>query len=274
MFTKTLLHDFKTEIENVGLIEQLESELEYERLTSIEEDYAFYNDNERESAGLTSLSSNYLEIVSELSEITELLQYLEKMKNKIRTKCEEYSESYYSLDEEIENKSLKELQEIISSNCLLASIIGEYEDGDDIKTGIRNLVNWMAGNNDELNLTETFYNTDYFELNDTLATFYDIDNNCYRLDTSGYLNPSDDSEDTIYIRLYRGDALIQKDQINVYYGYMTFNDDGNAGNGAQESIEVNLEKTISELTNIRDTIINNIDERIIKISELTAILNI
>lgn len=273
LFTRTLLYDFQSELENVGLIEEFEAELEQETQAMIEESYADQEDMERESAGLSSLSSDYVEKISEYDEITGLFELLQEMQNDISIKYDEYLESYSIFEEELKNKGLEELQELIEKNPIIQVIIDDCTNEDDIKDGIINFVNWQTCGNDELRLLEEFKIQDYFGLNETLATFYDINNNYYRLKTVGYLDPTNDHTDDIQIMLYKDNILIVEDYIEVYYGYITFDDDGNVDDGAEENIDVNIDRIIEKLTDIKDKIISTLDESERKVRQITEMLD-
>ncbi|NRT87284.1 PIN domain-containing protein [Clostridium beijerinckii] len=273
LFTKTLLGDFKDEIRSAGLTEQLELEAEYEWKEAIRESYYVQEDNERESVGLSSLSSDYEQKLSELNETNGLIDLLEEMREEIQNKCEELEEQYSCLEETIRGKSFEELQMIIEDNSLIRVMIGKYSDEDDIIDEIICFINWVIGDEDYSEFAASFKNEDCFGLNTTLATFSDLQNNNYVLETSGYLEPRNDDDDTIEILIYKGDNLLEKGDINVYYGYINFNDDGNVGDGAEESITFDIDKIIGKLLEIKDSIINDLDYRILKANSFVKLFS-
>ncbi|UZW13177.1 PIN domain-containing protein [Clostridium pasteurianum] len=272
MFTQTLLRDFNSEIEHVGLLEQLESDLELQRQADIDENYAMQEDMERESAGLSSLSYDYLEEISEHDKILDLLSLLEEMKNDIAKISDEYYDLYESLNDQLNIKKLPKLKSIIESNQLLKTIITDYTDEDDIRDSINAVINWLLDNENSLDLEDKFQNKDYFNLNDTLAIFCDISGNEYRLETKGYLTPSNDYEDTIYIQLYKENTLIVENRISVYYGYINFDEDGNVGDASEEHIDVYIDNIISKLIDIKDSIINTINCKKNKVLDIIKII--
>ena len=94
LFTNTLLEEFKEEIESAGLTEELEAEAEYERKLEIQESYELQDDYERESVGLSSLSTDYELVISEKDSIISFIELMEEIREEIRGKCEEYCDKY------------------------------------------------------------------------------------------------------------------------------------------------------------------------------------
>ncbi|MBZ9624728.1 PIN domain-containing protein [Clostridium sp. FP2] len=272
LFTKMLLEDFKDEIESAGITEQVEVEAEYERTEAIAESYQVQDDSERESVGLSSLSSDYEDKLWDLDEIRALMDLLEEMKNDIQSKCEEFSQAYYDLEECIRDKSLVELEKVIGNNDLMQVMIGQYKDEEDIKDEVMSFVEWVIGDEEHAKFGENFKNEDYFSLNNTLVTFYDSYNNEYKIETEGYINPSSDDEDSVYIRFYKANSLLEEGKISIYYGFININDDGNVGDGAEEEIGVSIDKIIDKLLEVKDAIISELDNRILKSKQFFEII--
>lgn len=273
LFTNTLLQEFREEIEAVGLTEELEKEAEYERRLAIQESHDLQDDYERESAGLLSLSTNYEEVISELDSVVKFMELIKEVKAEIRSKCEEYFDKYYELQELVENKDLDELNQIINSNPLLQVFIDDCEEEDEIKDTIKSLIELKIGEEDYADFVEEFKADDYFSINDTLLTFSDGLKNKYKLITSGFLNPRNDGEDTIYLSLYKNDRVIQESEINIYYGFINFNDDGNVDDGAKEQILVNIDNLLIELVQIKESIFTDLEIKINKFQNMIKILN-
>jgi len=273
LFTKTLVEDFKDEIEAAGLTAQLELEVEYERKEDIKESYCLQEDMERESVGLSSLSSDYEERLCDLDEIRALMDLLEEMKNDIQKKCEEFSLAYYDLEEVLGDKSIESLEELIRDDSLMQVIIGEYDDKDGIKDEILSLINWKVGDECYADFGEYFKNEDYFSLNTTLATFHNSQNSEYMIKTVGYLDQTSDYSDDVYIRLYKESTLLAEGKIIIYYGYIEFNDDGNVGDGAAEDISMNIDNIIDKLLDIKNLIIRGLDNRLLKCNKFIEVLS-
>ena len=251
LFTNTLLQDFRDEIESVGLTEEVELKAEYERMLAIQESYSLQEEHERELVGLSSLSTNYEEVISELDDVVNFIKLIEEGEEEIRNKCEEYRDKYCEFQELIKNKDLEELNQIINGNPLLKVFIDDCEDKNEIKDSIKNLIELKIGKEDYADFIEEFESNDYFSINDTLLTFSDGFKNKYKLITSGFLNPRNHGEDTIYLHLYKNDKVIQESEINIYYGFVKFNDDGNFDDGAKEQISVNIDNLLIKLSEIK-----------------------
>lgn len=272
LFTNTLLQEFKDEIETVGLTEELEFEAEYERRLELQESYELQSDSERESAGLSSLSTDYEEVISRSDEIVKLMELIEEIKEEICTKCEEYCDKYYNLCDLLENKDFEELNLLID-NSLLRFFLGASSDEDEIKESIKNLIEVKIGEEDYADFGKEIKTEYRFSNNDTLFTFSDGLKNEYKLISSGFLDPRDNDTDTIYLNLYMNDRIIQESEINIYYGYITFNDDGNVDDGAEEDFSANIDELFTELVNIKENILLDLENKIDKFQNLIDILN-
>lgn len=273
LFTNTLLQEFKEEIEAVGLTEELEAEAEYERKLELQESYELQDDYERESVGLSSLSTNYEEIISESDDVANFIQLLEEIREEIIRTCDEYYDKYYELEELVENKSLEELQVIINNNPLIQMFIDDCEDKYELKDIIKELIQWKIGDEDYADFGEQIKVENIFSINNNLFTFSDGFKNEYKLVSVGYISPGNGNEDTISIGLYKGDKLIEEGSINIYYGFIEYNDDGNVCDGADEYIEVNIEKLLSKLIDIKEDVIKELNIKTTKFQGLIEMLS-
>lgn len=272
LFTKTLLEEFKTEIESVGLTEQLEAEAEYERRLDIEESYELQDDYERESAGLSSLSMDYEEVILQLDDVVNLMQLIEEVREEIVEKCDEYNDKYDELQELVLQTNLQKLQNIIDNNPLIKIIIDDCNDEDNIKDGIRELIRWRIGEEFYADFGEKFKYDDHFSINNTILTFWDGMNNEYKLKTAGYLNPSSGDSDDIDIYLFKGDEIIEEGNINICYGFVEYDEDGNVGDAAQEEQNCNIDGVISKLIDVKEGIISDLQWRIDKLQDFINLL--
>lgn len=266
LFTKMLLEDFTEETEHVGLIEELEAEAKQDEEMEIEENINWEIESSRQAGGLSSLSSDYETTISELDSIANLMDMFGEIRSEIVKKYESYSELYYFLDEELVKRDFDGLTGLVSNynsqSPLIELDIQGYDDEGDITGEILWLVHYLCFEEDEYNPKDMVKFQDYFELNATLATIYDTDGVQYRLDTSGDIRPLNDNEDTIYLELYRDNVKIKKGEVRLYYGFLNFNDDGNAADGAEESIEVEIDNVVEELEYIKTKIIAFFDKKI------------
>lgn len=112
-----------------------------------------------------------------------------------------------------------------------------------------------------------------FQYNNTLFTFSDGFKNEYKLVSVGYISPGNGDEDTIPINLYKGDKLIEEGCINIYYGFIEYDDDGNVSDGAEEDIAVNIDKLLSQLIDIKEDIIKELNIRTTKFQSLIEMLS-
>jgi len=265
LFTKTLLENFKEETEHVGLIEELEAEAKQDEEMEIEENINWEIESSRQAGGLTSLSSDYETTIAESDSIANLMDMFGEIRSEIMKQYESYSELYYFLDEELTKRDFDGLTGLVSNynsqRPLIELDIQGYDDEADIMGEILWLVHYLCFKEDEFNPNDMVNYQDYFEVNTTLATITDMNGIQYRLDTSGGLRPSNDDKDTIHLELYRNNVKIKKGEVRIYYGFLNFNDDGNAGDGAEESIDIEIDNIIEELENIKSKIIIELNKK-------------
>ncbi|MCY9105897.1 PIN domain-containing protein [Bacillus atrophaeus] len=262
LFTKTLLEDFKDETEHVGLIEDLEAEEKWEKESLIQESINYEAQMRRESGGLSSLSTDYEEIMEELDEVGNLLDNLQEFESEFFNEYEEYSNLYFLLEEELGKRSFKEILELITNfnrqkPLIELDTIG-CKDEDDLVNEIFSLVHKLCYNSSEIEIDNKFKSQDYFELNNTLAKFEDFNGNQYRIDTIGDLDPTDGGTDLVFIRVFRDEQRIEDGKITINYGYLELTEDGNVGDGLEESIDLEIEDVIEEINSIKDEIISGI----------------
>lgn len=217
--------------------------------------------------------SIYEEIISELDDVVNFMQLIEEIKKEIVRTCDEYYDKYYELGELVANKSLEELQVIINNNPLIQTFIDDCEDEDEVKDVIKELIQWEIGDEDYADFGEQIKAEDFFSINNTLFTFSDGFKNEYKLVSVGYISPGNGDEDTISINLYKGDKLIEEGCINIYYGFIEYDDDGNVGDGAEKDIAVNIDKLLSQLIDIKEDIIKELNIRTTKFQSLIEMLS-
>lgn len=148
-------------------------------------------------------------------------------------------------------------------------VVEKIEDFDVIKE----LIQWRIGDEDYADFGEQIKAEDYFSINNTLFTFSNGFKNEYKLVSVGYISPGNGDEDTISINLYKGDKLIEEGCINIYYGFIEYDDDGNVGDGAEEDIAVNINKLLSQLIDIKEDIIKELNIRTTKFQSLIEMLS-
>ncbi|WKU25351.1 PIN domain-containing protein [Priestia megaterium] len=263
LFTKTLLEDFKSEIEHVGLIQELEAEKEWETEMRTEESKDYEIEMSREAGGLTSLSADYDEIIAELDPIQDLIYRLEQFQKELTIKYENYSEIYSFLGDELGSRNFREVLELAANfneqKPLLELDIEGCNDENDLANEIFSIVHEFCFNINEIEVDDMFHYQDYFESNCTLATIQDFSGEQYRIDTLGSLSPSNGESDNIYLSIYKNEQRIKEAIITINYGFLDFDEDGNADDGREESIDINIEDIIHEIESIKDRIINEFD---------------
>lgn len=218
-FTKTLLSEFKEEINLAGLeIEQLEAEAEAEKLLN----YKYFVDLDRENIGLNALNASQYEY--KIIDNYQMHQLIETI-----------NDYFQHINEKRNNLYDFELPE--GNPDLISEIEYKYSSLDFI---------------DDIELNEVFLNYDIF----TITSFND---NNYYLRIEGDLFPSNDDFDFLTVNLYKNKDVISSGSIEIYYGFVEVEDSGNVGNASEESITFNLYKIYEGLKELTDQINHHID---------------
>ncbi|WP_238322839.1 hypothetical protein [Gorillibacterium massiliense] len=66
----------------------------------------------------------------------------------------------------------------------------------------------------------------------------------------GQLDPRDDDSDSVWIELHKNEERISCGEIEVYYGFINFDEDGGAADSSEELISYRLKKVICNLTEV------------------------
>ncbi|MCF8890427.1 PIN domain-containing protein [Priestia megaterium] len=263
LFTKTLLEDFKNETEHVGLIEELEAEKEWETEMRIQESKDYEIEMNREAGGLTPLSADYDEIIAELDPIQDLIYRLEQFQKELTVRYENYAEIYSFLGDELGSRNFQEVLELAANfneqKPLLELDIEGCNDENDLVNEIFSIVHELCLDVNEIEVDDMFHYQDYFESNATLAIIRGFNGEQYRIDTLGSLSPSNGESDNIYLSIYKNEQRIKEAIITINYGFLDFDEDGNAGDGREESIDINTEDIIQEIESIKNRVISEID---------------
>lgn len=286
----TLFREFKKELDELGIAEELKrqyeeemrelkKQLEEEQKALEEEHYYELLDYEREMCGLSSLKNaeDYEEILSEDPEISELIDNICEIKENLSIKADEFYWKYDELVESIRKKSIDELKSILKNNPLfniLLDIDIDADNFDDVTYDILFSFKEAIGDEEYVKFIEDFDCIDYFSLDDTLLSFSDSEDNKYVMQVDGILSPENGGIDNIYINIRKNSNVISKATIEINYGYGEINDDGNVGNGCEESIEIyNVDEVHDKLVNIIEEVINDINNKIDKMDKIISIIN-
>jgi hypothetical protein len=195
----------------------------------------------REMAGLPSLSGfqDYMEeYVAEHDETRLIVEVFESINKEIR-KIEEMYTAYDRLlsavdFDAVEPAKLEQLQERL--NGVLSS------------ENLKNNILFLMEETEE----------EYLDLPDCLYVGADVDiptpkHNVLCLHWSDFeLDPESGETHTVYLQLKRDAEIIAESYIEITYGYMNFNEDGNATDGCESDIKVNLNSIIEALNNLHE----------------------
>ncbi|WP_053361369.1 PIN domain-containing protein [Bacillus sp. FJAT-27251] len=261
-FTKTLLEDFKDETEHAGFLEELEQERARELYGELEYEEIARN---REAGGLIPLSANWEEIISERPEIYEMMKFLNECKENLLSNFAGFSEDYFEAIETIRGLDLGEAQSLINSfNNIEAGTLnlnGNLEEMQDEILGL--FTDRINLNPEDFDSEEMWKCEEVFDFTEDLLEFKDFDNQNFRVYVVGELNPEDGGSDTIQIKLVdniRNNSDSSYGVIDVVYGYLNFDEDGNPSDGLSDEFNIHLENILEACEEIYNQINNQIEE--------------
>lgn len=280
LYTKTLLEDFSEEAKEANIYQSLMEGAEEERRAMIEVLRQELHDMERESAGLASLSSDqiYIERISESAEMEEFISITESLLSSLSVDIEENLEEYDQFVKDMNEKPVAELiVKIQTYNVNSPFLQISYENSfteKEVRDSVLEFVNDYLCPVESLESSlDSIKYKDYFEISE-LLTFNDLDDNTVKLTVVGQLDPRNDDTDSIWIQLHKNEDRLSYGEVKVYYGYMNFDEDGGASDGATEKIDYRLEKVINDLGKIVEEnrcLINEISNDLIKIRAILSI---
>ncbi|MCU6603924.1 PIN domain-containing protein [Peribacillus frigoritolerans] len=280
LYTKTLLEDFSEETKEADIYQSLMEEAEEEKRAMIDSSHQDILNMERESVGLTLLSSDdtYYERISESTEIEGLIGTNETLLSSLYAEIEDVIEEYNQFDNDTNAKPVTDLiAKIQAYNVGSPFLQISYENSfteEDVRDAVLEFVNDYLCPVEALESTrDSIKYKDYFEFNELLS-FTDLKDNTVTLSVKGQLDPRNDDTDSIRIELHKNEDRISSGVIEVYYGYMNFDEDGGASDGSTESIDYRLEKVINDLTEIVQEYsdsINKIRDNLIKVRAILTI---
>ena len=221
-------------IENAEDIENLYNTIEFEEKIQLYELEMDIEDSNRESVGLSRLGSFEYEFSEKFSE-SEFSTGISNCFSKINSSyssCEDLFVFYDGFFDSVEaldgNYVLEKMQKFCSSIC-----------GNSISDFCK-FYHWIEDKKNLFDVSLDFLPDSYgFDNNYTIITRTDSIKLILSIDGLEYLSPESDGTDYLEINILQKDNLrpLAKGTIEIYYGYIKFDENGNVGNGAEESIE-------------------------------------
>lgn len=193
----------------------------------------------REAGGLTPLSSWSDHLEMEFSESKEYNKIQEIFKN-INSITSQLNDDIYYMFEELKDKAIEKNLKIYDED-LFFKISGLYQ---------------KLEQKDKCEY-ETIQ--DHLEIGENIE-FESVEKKKILLEWKNFeLSPDNDSTDTILLFIKEDEKVIAKGMIEVYYGYLNFDDDGNADDGCEEYITIELDNIIEKLEKIEEAFQNELD---------------
>ncbi|MEB2301597.1 PIN domain-containing protein [Lysinibacillus xylanilyticus] len=254
-YTKTLVDDFSEEAIEADIYQLLvdqENELREDTYKGYLQDIL---NMRRESVGLMPLLSGetYIEHISENAEVTELLEriiFFSELENDIENVLDKYEQLIDDLDKEPFQKIISSIIAYNSYAPFLHIDYKSYYTEDKVRENIIDFINSNLCPLEALDETlNSVMKKDYFEVNNRLLSFKDLNGNKFELWVQGELDPRDNDFDTLFIYLEKNGDSISTGEIEVYYGFINENEDGGAADSSEQQITYRLEDVIDALDN-------------------------
>ena len=248
-FNQLVAVELKNEVENANLKEEFEQELK-------EQENLFYSDMkdmERNSIGLQSLShyeSYFEECFYESgfsNNVISLFERLEKCYTEIEELYLFYSDEFQSF---VMNYDCKKIQDFVGELCVLLSI-------DEDECTINTIMEILDVIDSKIKAFD--YSDIDIGLPDSLEygndiEFYGKNKEKYILEMDPLLlTPDDGGSDSLELRIVDNKKNnIANANIEINYGYVEFNDEGNVGDACDEEITYNFDYLVEKLEEIVD----------------------
>ncbi|WP_342550000.1 PIN domain-containing protein [Paenibacillus sp. FSL P2-0089] len=279
LYTKTLLEDFADEVTEANIYQQLMEEAEEERREMIDSARHEWHAMERESVGLSSLSSDdaYIERICESDEVEALVSTIESSISSLDAEIESAIEEYSQFEYDLSTISIENLIESIlaynTQSPFLQIIYKRTFSEEEVRDSVLEFVKDHLFLVEDLNsFLASIKSKDYFEI-DELVSFRDLDDNIIRLSVDGQLDPRDDDTDSLWVELYKNEERISYGEIEVYYGFINFDEDGGAADGSDESFTYRLERVIDDMADAVQESAESVVQMKGNLNKLRAVLN-
>lgn len=280
LYTKTLIEDFADEATEANIMQQLIEEAEDERRAMIDAMHDDWTERERESAGLSALSSEdvYIERIGESDEVGALLNTIESLMSSLEALIEDAFDEYSQLEDDLNAEPIANLRARIQAyNTNSPFLQISYESGfsdDEVREAVLEFVtDNLLSVYDLESLRDGIKYKDYFEVGE-LVSFTDLSDNIISLSVDGQLDPRDEDADSIWVEMYINDDRVTFGEIEVNYGGIHYDEDGGAADGSVETIDYKLDKVTDRLVSIIQSNINSVNQKKVNLGKLRTVLNI
>lgn len=261
-FSKTLLEDFKEEAEHVGVLEELQLERDRELIEDLKYEEI---ESSRQAGGLSSLYLDWEEKISELTELQEMMSIFNRYTDTLTGNFESFAEDYFEIIEKIEKINHTGLISTVNNfNKVEPGIFSLNGTAEEMRDEILELLTDRISINPEYFDSDEMWNSEeVFQSSTNLLTFKNFDEKNYEISVDGELNPENGGSDSLVIKYedeIKGSMNYENGVIDINYGYLNFNEDGNAADGEQEDIQIFLDDILNATEEIFDYINNQIQK--------------
>lgn len=255
-FNELVGKSLKEEVESANLQEEFDKELQHEAEIERTQQLSEYSDDRRESVGLSSLSGfedMFLEDFSESDFVAKTLSIFER----INTCYDELEELFSFYEEDLINYicgfEIENIDEFINRWNSVAEQVS-FPEADDSIGGLVEIVEYIKDKSHQF---------DYSEINGRLPDYmnYGKEESFFALEKKQYtinmeelfLSCQEGDVDWLELSLIENNQLkIAKGTIEITYGYVNFNSEGNVDDSCDESIDYYTSDIEKELLRIVD----------------------
>jgi hypothetical protein len=280
LYTKTLIEDFADEATEANIYQQLIAEAQEEEQARIDAARDDWYEMDRESAGLSPLSSedSYIERISESDEVKALINASESSTSSLEVLIEDTFDEYSQFEDDLNAEPIANLiARIQAYNSQSPFLQINYEISfteEDVREAVLEFVNDNLFSLDNLeSVRDSIKNKDNFGIGE-LVRFTDLRDNNIRLSVEGQLDPGDDDTDSLWVALYISEDRVAYGEIEIYYGGIQYDEDSGDAEGSEEMINYHLEKVTDELVRVVQRNIDSVDQMKVNLSKLRTVLNI
>ena len=252
-FGELIGKELKKEVGNASLKEEFEKELQEQEEMDQERLYADVEDMDRESVGLTALSS-FESTFLESFYASHFAEQLKAIFERINTCYSDLEEISYFYSEELQDYvgavEVEGIVDFIKKWNNLMGDLGELPILEDI-SGIRGIIDWIdqkANSNDYSDVDATL--PDSIEYGDNI-TIYGFEKEKYELVMDElYLSCGNGNVDWLNITLYHASQKCAIGNIEITYGFVDFDDDGGVEDACDEDIAYQTDEVIEYIEEI------------------------
>lgn len=248
-FSELIGREMAQEVQNANLKDDFEKDMQEQEEYEKKQWYAELEDMDRESVGLTALSSfesKFLDSFRESSFVECIVNLFERF-NACYSDMEEICLFYHEFESYMNDIESSEIPYFIEKWNELMNKLDDIEVCDDI-SGIKEISEWIRQKIEDVDYTNLINQLpDSIDYGDRII-FYGIDKSKYELTMDELRLCCENGEkDYLEIDLLLENEEIASGTIEITYGFVDFDDDGGVADACDEDIDYQTDKIIESI---------------------------